>query len=193
MLALDAPQPQGDSTAALSDATNLLPATTAATETAKTKKKKPVDAAAAAAATATRDDAHRHLLRKAKSVSKPTKRERIPGRLKRLAVPHPTASSSRTNQHPSGSTKPDVNRRGNKVNKGWGTGGFLSTADLGTMFADAAQPGIQHDAKGKGRAKDGGEVNEKKEMKVAAELWITRKTSYPAYLKSGVAAFVEKG
>lgn len=104
----------------------------------------------------------------------PKKRKVIPGTLRRLALPRPVSTATRK----SGSTREDVNRRGNKINKGQGTGGFQSAAD-------------KEDVGEAVRADEGKEESFK--VPHGAELWINRKTSYPAYLRSGIAAFVEKG
>jgi hypothetical protein len=120
---------------------------------------------------------------KVKGVLEPTKRQLLPGRLNRLAVPKPQSLAARKGG--SGSTRPDVNRRGNKINRGWGTGGFdtvpLSAAtgeDIGESTA-----GVGKTASNKPNTS----------VPVGAEMWITRKSSYTAYLKSGVAAFMHKG
>lgn len=127
----------------------------------------------------------------------PKKRKPIAGRLNRLAVPKPISLA--TKRTGSGSTKPDINRRGNKINKGWGTGGFdagvplRGDEDLGeAVNNDTAQA----DPKGKGKEKEVEATQSAKQSSSAknmAELWITRKTSYPSYLRAGLAAFVEKG
>ena len=115
----------------------------------------------------------------------PTKRPVIAGRLKRLAVPKPVSLAVRSNS--SGSTNPNVNRRGNKINKGWGTGGFDGAKDV-----SAVEHARETD---EDMSKENDRTNQKasKNNSDGPELWITRKTSYPAYLRSGVAAFMEKG
>lgn len=118
-------------------------------------------------------------------VTQPKKRKIIPGQLRRLAVPRPSALKKQKNT--SGSTKPNVNRRGNKINNGMGTGGYAVAPDIDDIGVPADQAAAAD--KGKGKEQDDTEAASKS----GAELWITRKTSYPAYLKSGVAAFVEKG
>ena len=115
----------------------------------------------------------------------PTKRSLIPGRLKRLAVPKPVSLAARKSD--CGTTRIDVNRRGNKVNKGWGTGGFGSSVEA-SESEDAEEP-----VKLEGVASVKGKQKAEKIKPDGPELWITRKTSYPAYLRSGVAAFIEKG
>ena len=130
-------------------------------------------------------------------VLEPKKRKFIAGRLNRLAVPKPISLAAKRTG--SGSMKPDINRRGNKINKGWGTGGFdagiplRGDEDLGeAVNNDTAQAG----PKGKGKEKEVEATQSAKQSSSAknmAELWITRKTSYPSYLRAGLAAFVEKG
>lgn len=120
---------------------------------------------------------------KVKGVLKPTKRQSIPGRLNRLAVPKPQSLAARKGG--SGSTRPDVNRRGNKINSGWGTGGFDTVPMSGIAAEDIGEStsGVDKPASNKSN----------KSVPVGAEMWITRKSSYTAYLKSGVAAFMHKG
>jgi hypothetical protein len=122
-------------------------------------------------------------------ISQPKKRKTIPGQLRRLAVPRPSALKKQKNSNASGSTKPDVNRRGNKINNGMGTGGYAVAPDF---LDDIGVPANVTTALEKGKGKDEGDDLETP-ARSSAELWITRKTSYPAYLKSGVAAFVDKG
>lgn len=127
-------------------------------------------------------------------IPEPKKRKSIAGRLNRLAVPKPVSQAAKRTG--SGSTKPDVNRRGNKINKGWGTGGFDAGVplngdeDLGETVTTKADP------KGKGKATEanaGSDKPNKSEAKNVAELWVTRKTSYPSYLRAGLAAFIDRG
>lgn len=150
------------------------------------------------------------------------KRPLLPGTVRRLAVPRPVSLAA-SSKNPSGSTKEDVNRRGNKISKGQGTGGFASappfpprtasdTAALGddededigeptSMAAidldDTVVVGDDDESGSLGGIKDKGKG---KEREIAApvrgggaELWVTRKTTYPAYLRAGLAAFSEKG
>jgi hypothetical protein len=116
-----------------------------------------------------------------KGTLQPTKRQLISGRLNKLAVPKPQSLAARKGG--SGSTRPDINRRGNKINKGWGTGGFDTTPLAGGAKEDVGE------VAGSSREHKQG----KPTVPVGAEMWITRKSSYPAYLKSGVAAFMHKG
>jgi len=67
-------------------------------------------------------------------------------------------------QRVSGTTKQNVSREGAVMNAGQGTGGFGSSS---------AEP---RNASGR-----------------IEEIWVTRKTSYAAYLKKGLAAFIERG
>lgn len=120
---------------------------------------------------------------KVKGVLIPSKRARLPGRLNKLAVPKPQSLAARKGG--SGSTRPDVNRRGNKINKGWGTGGFDTIPLIGATTED-----IGESTSATGKASSSKSANS---VPVGAEMWITRKSSYTAYLKSGVAAFMQKG
>lgn len=122
---------------------------------------------------------------KSKGVLIPTKRPHLPGRLNRLAVPKPQSLAARKGG--SGSTRPDVNRRGNKINKGWGTGGF-DTTPLNAAGTTTEDIGESTSAPGKSSSS-----KSNKSAPVGAEMWITRKSSYTAYLKAGVAAFMQKG
>jgi hypothetical protein len=131
-------------------------------------------------------------------VLKPKKRKQIAGRLNRLAVPKPISLAAKRTG--SGSTKPDINRRGNKINKGWGTGGFDAGVplngdeDLGEAVVDPTTTFPESDPKGKGKGKEStASASKTSSAKNVAELWITRKTSYPSYLKAGIAAFIDKG
>lgn len=120
---------------------------------------------------------------KSKGILQPNKRPLLPGRLNRLAVPKPQSLAARKGG--SGSTRPDVNRRGNKINKGWGTGGFDSIPLDGTAAEDIGEINTGETNKASNKSI--------KPVPVGAEMWITRKSSYTAYLKSGVAAFMQKG
>lgn len=123
--------------------------------------------------------------KKKKGVPEPTKRPLLPGRLNRLAVPKPQSLAARKGG--SGSTRPDVNRRGNKINKGWGTGGFDSAPPAAAVGAED----IGELASDKDKKKQ--LSSSKKSIPEGAEMWITRKSAYSAYLKSGVSAFMQKG
>lgn len=118
-----------------------------------------------------------------KAVRESRKRPILPGRLNRLAVPKPQSLAARKGG--SGSTRPDVNRRGNKINKGWGTGGFDTAPPAGTSTEDIGELASDKDKKTSSKSN--------KAAPVGAEMWITRKSAYSAYLKSGVAAFMHKG
>ena len=126
--------------------------------------------------------------------SLPHKRPLLPGRVKRLGVPRP---QSLTVRNSSGSTKADVNHRGSKITKGWGSGGFdvgvpLTAADdedIGVGVSVTVPVGT----KDKGKAKATPNEAKKAKSQPAAELWVTRRTSFSAYIRSGVAAFVDKG
>ena len=146
----------------------------------------PVKPAQAIAAPEARS--HKDKKPKKSLISAPVKRPLIAGQLRKLAVPKPLSIQARKGG--SGSTKSDVNRRGNKINKGWGTGGFAGGSDPGVPV-DMGEPLNSKDPKQGRDAKS--KLKTERKASDGAELWITRKTSYPAYLRSGVAAFIEKG
>ena len=133
----------------------------------------------------------------------PKKRPLLAGTLKRLAVPKPISTVVRKSG--SGSTRADVNRRGNKINKGWGTGGFHAGVPVLPGGEDVGTPVGAAD-KGKGRAdaadaeapvdadEQQARLEEQARKKVVGEeLWIKRAASYPAYMKEGLAAFRSRG
>lgn len=162
-----------------------------ATETRSSKKTRLTGAAPASpakvaipAADISKTKRSKRTTNKKAIVLPPSKRPLIPGRLNRLAVPKPQSLAARKSG--SGSTRPDVNRRGNKINKGWGTGGFDSAPTDTAVGEDIGQVAASgNDRKGRNGSKNS--------TPVGAEMWITRKSSYAAYLKSGVSAFMEKG
>lgn len=131
--------------------------------------------------------AAKRAAREAAALPKPVKRPLLPGHVKRLAVPKPVSLALRK----SGSTKEDVNRRGSKISKGWGSGGF----DAIDTAANGEDLGISTATTDKGKAAESKSkpAQGKKKAVNSAEVWVTRKTSYSAYMRSGLATFINKG
>ena len=191
----------------LEDGSEDAPMSVAADQPAEVSKPVTVAGASAAATTAAAKAANKQQKTKKQrdpvAAREPKKRPLLAGTLKRLAVPKPISTIVR--KAGSGSTRADVNRRGNRINKGWGTGGFEAGVPVLPGAEDVGTPVTAAD-KGKGRADpaDAGalvdadeqqaRLEEQARKKVAGEeLWIKRAASYPAYLKDGLAAFRSRG
>ena len=98
----------------------------------------------------------------------PTKRIKLPGKVRRLTRGHPSSTSS---PH-----RASVTQQGSIVSAKFGTGGYASSS----ILKQAARPMAAQAAAGGLEGK-------------SEELWITRKAAFPYYLKLGLNAFIARG